>query len=200
MAAGKPFSQACENNKRPIAEVLGRVFTRPGLILEIGSGTGQHVVHFAEQMPHLNWQPSDRRQYLPGCRMWLAESGCGNIRPPLALDVLRPWPLDSADGVFSANTAHIMDWAMVRAMFRGVAAILQPGGYFCLYGPFQYAGAHTSDSNARFDANLRGRDPDMGVRDVTDLEHLAASLDTRLVADHAMPANNRLLVWQRCCV
>ncbi|HKJ72175.1 MAG TPA: DUF938 domain-containing protein [Gammaproteobacteria bacterium] len=198
MTATKPFSQACENNKDPILDVLRRVFPNPGRVVEIGSGTGQHAVHFGRHLPHLQWQPTDVADNLPGIRAWLAEAGLPNVAAPLELDVGDgPWPVSHADGVFSANTVHIMGWPEVESLFRGVAGLLPPGGAFCLYGPFAYGGEHTSDSNARFDASLRGRDPRMGIRDRDLLERLAGSQGLVLEADHAMPANNRTLVWRR---
>ncbi|MDX1607341.1 MAG: DUF938 domain-containing protein, partial [Candidatus Competibacterales bacterium] len=137
----KPYSEASEQNKEPILGVLRKIFTEPGLILEIGSGTGQHAVHFARQLAHLTWQPSDLGENLPGIKIWLEEADLPNIRPPLELDVTQEcWPVDRADGIYSANTAHIMSWQEVETMFRGVGRVLVPGGCFCLYGPFNYAG------------------------------------------------------------
>jgi hypothetical protein len=197
-ALEKPFSQACENNKGPILAVLREVFADPGLVVEIGSGTGQHAVHFAAQLPHLIWQPTDVADNLPGIRTWLGEADLPNLREPLTLDVAQgDWPVTAADYVFSANTAHIMGWPEVERLIGGVAALLPPGGAFCLYGPFAYGGEHTSDSNARFDASLKERDGRMGIRDVRDLEQLAEAAGLTLEADHAMPANNRTLVWRR---
>ncbi|MFA9460833.1 DUF938 domain-containing protein [Thiohalorhabdus sp. Cl-TMA] len=194
----KPFSQACENNKAPILEVLAEVFREPGTILEIGSGTGQHAVHFGRHLPHLTWQPTDVAENLPGIRAWLAEAGVANVREPLVLDLGQTdWPVAAADGVFSANTAHIVSWPQVERLFTGVASMLPGGAAFCLYGPFSYDGAHTSESNARFDEMLRGRDPHSGIRDLRDLEGLAEGVGLRLEADYAMPANNRTLVWRR---
>ncbi|KPV40464.1 methylase [Thiohalorhabdus denitrificans] len=194
----KPYSQACENNKDPILEVLAEVFREAGPILEIGSGTGQHAVHFGRHLPHLTWQPTDVADNLPGIRAWLAEAGPPNVRAPLVLDLdAEPWPVGEADGVFSANTVHIVSWPQVEQMFAGVAGILGEGAAFCLYGPFAYGGEHTSDSNARFDAMLRQRDPASGIRDLRDLETLGRRVGLRLEADYAMPANNRTLVWRR---
>ena len=125
MPSQKPFSQACENNKAPILSVLQQVFTTPAVVLEIGSGTGQHAVYFAEHMPHLYWQPSDQKQYLDGCRLRVNEAGLDNLRQPLELDVRNtPWPVSHCDGVFAANTAHIMHWPAVESMFIGVSGIL----------------------------------------------------------------------------
>lgn len=198
MPPDKPFSQACENNKGPILEKLSTVFDQPGTILEIGSGTGQHAVHFAEHLPHLSWQPSDHpRNYLL-CLPRLNDANLTNLRPPIALDVMNAnWPVSAITGVFSANTAHIMSWQEVEHMFEGVAAALDCDELFCLYGPFSYAGRHTSTSNAQFDRDLRRRNPAMGIRDMTDLKGLAAKNRMTLTMDFEMPANNRMTVWCR---
>jgi len=192
------YSDACERNKEPILTVLRQYFTTPGLILEIGSGTGQHAVYLAEQLPHLRWQPSDRAENLAAIEQWRQASGLATIQPVLELDVRHEsWPLARADGVFSANTAHIMSWAMVQDFIAGVGRVLRPGAYFCLYGPFNYQGQFTSSSNAQFDASLRSSDPNMGIRDFEAMDTLAQQSGMILIDDHAMPANNRILVWQR---
>jgi hypothetical protein len=194
----KPFSQACENNKGPILAVLRRHFAAVREVLEVGSGTGQHAAFFAAEMPHLVWQPSDRRENLAGIRAWVEDAGCPNLRAPLELDVTaRPWPIDTAGAVFSANTAHIMSWPVVQAFLAGVGELLGAGGLFCLYGPFNYAGSHTSESNARFDEWLRQRDPQSAIRDFERVDECAAAAGLTLLEDNAMPANNRLLVWRR---
>lgn len=198
MTPAMPFSQACENNWQPILNVLQRLLTDPGLVLEIGTGTGQHAVHFAGALPHLEWQPTDRPETIDACRARIQMADLSNLRPPIPLDVSRkPWPVDEADAVFSANTAHIMSWPEVEAMFEGVASLIGPGQLFCLYGPFHYQGQATSDSNREFDAHLRGRDPAMGIRDLADLVPMAANSGLELEEDVAMPANNRILVWRR---
>lgn len=201
----KPFSQACENNKRPILDVLKAVWpestTAQSLVLEVGAGTGQHAAFFASHLPWLTWQPTDQAVYLPGCRLWVEEAqaaGATNLKSPLALDVLQPeWPVASAQAGFSANTAHIMSWPAVEALFKGLGERLVPSAAFCLYGPFRYHGKHTSESNEQFDRHLRERDPVMGIRDLDELEPLAEASGFRLEADHSMPANNRTLVWRR---
>lgn len=199
MAETKPFSQACENNKQVILQTLATVFAEPGTILEIGTGTGQHAVHFARHLPHLTWQPSDHPKNHQLCLPWLAESGLANINTPLALDVSSTshWNLPPINGVFSANTAHIMSWPNVEAMFRGVPTKLQQGSAFCLYGPFNYDRQFTSASNQQFDAYLKQQDPTMGIRDIEDLKRLGGANGLELEADFQMPANNRLLVWRR---
>lgn len=193
----KPHSAACERNKEPILGVLRETFAAPGTVLEIGSGTGQHAVHFARHLPHLTWITADRADYLPGIQQWLEEAALPNLRGPLQLDVLQAdWPVAGPlDYLFSANTAHIMSWPAVEAMFAGAGARLKTGGRFALYGPFNRDGRFTSESNRAFDASLRERDPAMGLRDDHAIEELARRCGLALVADHAMPANNRLLCF-----
>ncbi|MEP1214893.1 MAG: DUF938 domain-containing protein [Marinobacter sp.] len=198
MAHDKPFSQACENNKQPILERIRSIFTSPGTILEIGTGTGQHAVHFASALPHLVWQPSDRPGASHHCLGWIKDAALTNLLPPVTLDVASErWPLDHLDGAYSANTAHIMAWEEVEAMFSGLAERMTTGMPFCLYGPFSYGGRHTSDSNRQFDHHLRSQAPHMGVRDMDDLLDLAERASFRLESDYEMPANNRLLVWRK---
>ena len=194
----KPFAESCEQNKRHILTVLRQLLTSHNQLLEIGSGTGQHAVYLAAAFPELQWQTSDREENHPGIHAWLAEQGSDNALRPLTLDVLqRPWPLLSAsfDAVFSANTAHIMGWDGVQAMFAGVGEALVDGGLFILYGPFNYRGRFTTEGNARFDQWLKSRDPQSGIRDIEALVRLAEDNGMRLHRDFAMPANNRMLVW-----
>jgi hypothetical protein len=197
----KPFAPACEENKAPILAVLAPLFADRRHVLELGSGTGQHAVHFAAALKHLVWQCSDVPAHLPGIGLWLAEASLPNLPPALALDVDGAWPMaDPAlpfDAAFSANTAHIMSWPQVQRMFAGVGALLPAGAPFALYGPFSYGGRHTSRSNADFDRALRLRDPDSGVRDVDDLTLSAEAAGLRLEDDIAMPVNNRTLVWRK---
>ncbi|ART78804.1 DUF938 domain-containing protein [Oceanisphaera avium] len=194
--ANKPFSQACENNKRPLLAMLARVFDRPATVLEIGSGTGQHGVFFAESLPHLQWQPSDRIENIPGMSLWFNEAALPNLLSPLVLDVSLPhWPAGQYQGVFTANTLHIMAWPEVKAMFAGLKRVLAPGAIVCIYGPFNYEGRFTSPSNQAFDAMLRSQASHMGIRDIADVTMFAERHGLTLQADHAMPANNRLLVF-----
>jgi SAM-dependent methyltransferase len=192
----KPFSEACEENKVPILQVLLRLFRGRQRVLEIGSGTGQHAVHFAAAMPHLIWQTSDLVENHPGICAWLEEAALVNTREPISLDVSSDWPLTTYDGVFSANTTHIMSWPEVERMFEGIGRVLKPQGCFALYGPFNYQGGYTSESNRNFDQWLKSRDPLSGIRDFEALNQLAAS--NRLVFDQdlEMPVNNRILVWR----
>lgn len=185
----KPFSEACERNRAPILAVLKRIFSDRRRVLEIGSGTGQHAAYFSSALDHLHWQASDVAEHLAGIRMWGVD--------PVELDVDQPWPPLEVDAVFSANTAHIMSWPQVERMFEGIGGLLPPNGVFALYGPFNFAGRHTSDSNARFDAMLRARDPASGLRDFEAVSALALRCGMKLEEDNAMPANNRLLVFRK---
>ena len=191
-------AEACERNKAPILEVLRTEFAASRSVLEIGSGTGQHAVHFAAHLPHLSWQPSEVAALLPALAERVRLEGSANLRLPIALDVrATPWPHAEADAIFSANTLHIMGWDEVEDFFRGVGAALGPGGVLCVYGPFNYQGRYTSASNAQFDAWLKTRDPHSALRDFEAVNARAAAQQLLLTADHAMPANNRTLVWRR---
>ena len=193
-----PFSDACERNKGPILEVLRTAFAGCTRVVEIGSGTGQHAMHFACHLPHLSWQPTDRLDYLAGLAARIAAEGPPNLASPVELDVLQlPWPAVRGDAVFSANTLHIMSWPAVEALFSGLPRLLETGGVLAIYGPFKYAGQFTSESNAAFDAMLRARDPHSGVRDFEAVNALAEVAGLTLAADHAMPAYNQLLVWKK---
>ncbi|MBV9697470.1 MAG: DUF938 domain-containing protein [Gammaproteobacteria bacterium] len=192
-----PLSEACERNKEPILAVLRGAFARAHRVLEVGSGTGQHAVHFAAHLPQLHWQPSEMPALLAPLADYIAAHPLPNLAAPLALDVrVQPWPAVGADALFTANTLHIMDWNGVQAFFAGAGATLRGGGVLCVYGPFRYDGAYTSDSNAQFDAFLRARDPASGLRDVTALRALATAQGLRLADDHDLPANNRALVFE----
>lgn len=194
----KPFAESCVQNRDPILAVLRQVFADRSHVLEIASGTGQHAVYFGAALPHLTWQTSELPENHAGIRLWLAEADLPNVRAPLALDVNDPvWPIDRTDAIFNANTVHIIGWPAVEHLFAGIGRVLAPGGKLAIYGPFNYGGRYTSDSNARFDAWLKARDPASGVRDFEALDALARGQGLCLLADHAMPSNNRTLVWQR---
>lgn len=198
MTGPLPYSEACERNRHPILEVLRVAFADRRRVLEMGAGTGQHAVHFARHLPWLAWQPTDRREQLAGLAARVAAEGPPNLAPPVELDVLAaPWPVLEADAVFTANTLHIMSWRAVEALFAGLEPRLPAGAVLAVYGPFHYGGRPTSDSNAAFDAMLRERDPASGVRDFEAVDAFARVAGLALQGDHAMPANNRLLVWRR---
>jgi len=221
----KPFSLSCDRNREPILAVLRTHFVARRHVLEIGSGTGQHAVHFAAAMPWLTWQCSDVADNLPGIRAWLEDAALPNTPTPIALDVAHGPSFDRLrthgdlpfDAVFSANTLHIMGWTEVEAFFAGVGTALERGpfhtplagegqapkgpgrgdGTLVVYGPFNYGGAYTSDSNREFDGWLKARDPRSGIRDFEAVDALACAIGLRLVDDIAMPANNRCIVWRR---
>ena len=192
-----PFSQACENNQQPILAVLKKHLPASGLVLEIGSGTGQHAAYFSKHLPDIQWQPSDRAINLDGINAWRQHAAHPNFLTPLTLDVNHRWPNLSADAAFSANTLHIMSWAEVQQFFRQLPSVVKTGGLICIYGPFNYKGKYTSDSNAIFDQNLKTRDPLSGIRDFEAVDNLAKNGGLQLLADYSMPANNRCLVWER---
>ncbi len=199
-----PFSAAAENNKKPILQILKPAFAECRAVLEIGSGTGQHAVHFAAAMPHLTWQPSDLLEHFAALDQRVVESDLENIRSPMELDVTDlPWPVptaddpDAYDGIFSANVLQIVPWEGVESFFDGVAETLAPGGVLCVYGPFKYEGAFTTPSNEAFDKSLKEKNPASGIRDFEAVNALASAAGLKLVADHAMPANNQLLHWVR---
>ena len=192
----KPYSVACDNNRQPILEIIEVLFANCKEILEIGSGTGQHAVYFAEKLLHLIWHSSDLQENHAGIELWLSEAKLPNTPPPLILDVTRAhWPELNVDAVFCANTIHIIGWDSVKAMMAGVGKLLPDNGMLVLYGPFNYNNAYTSDSNARFDIWLKQRDPESGIRNFEDVEQLANAANLYIQHDYAMPANNRLLCW-----
>ena len=193
----KPYAPACERNREPILAVLRECFADRRDVLEVGSGTGQHAVHFAAAMPWLSWQCSDRAEHLPGIRLWLDEAGLPNTPAPIELDVSGAWARRRFDAVFSANTLHIMGWPEVQQFFEGVDAVLATDGVLAAYGPFNYGGEYTSDSNREFDAWLKARDTRSGIRDFEAVDALAREIGLTLMDDVAMPANNRMLVWRR---
>lgn len=199
MLATKPWSESCEQNRKPILSVIKPILANRKKLLEIGSGTGQHAVYFAPEFPYLTWHTSDCQENLPGINMWLEECESVNICPPLELDVERSaWPDIKVDAIYSANTLHIMPWTGVEAFFKGTGTILETDGCLLVYGPFNYNRQYTSDSNAQFDVWLKQRDPRSGIRHFEDLAALAKNAGLELVEDFAMPANNRILYWRKC--
>ncbi|MHB8914485.1 MAG: DUF938 domain-containing protein [Thiobacillus sp.] len=194
----KPYAESCEQNRAPILAVLREALAEQRHILEIGSGTGQHAVYFGAELPHLRWQTADVRVHHPGIHAWLTDAALSNVLPPLVLDVNETdWLDGNYDAVFTANTLHIMSAAEVEKCFTGIGQVLVAGGVLVVYGPFNYCGQYTSESNARFDQWLKSRDPASGIRNFEFVDALARQQGLTLLHDHAMPANNRTLVWSK---
>ena len=190
----KPYSESCDQNREPILATITPILTTKHSVLEIGSGTGQHAVYFAAKMPHLKWYTSDCLPYHEGIKLWLQEACLPNVIAPLELDVsTSQWPNINVDAVFTANSIHIMNDEDVVNFMSGVGQLLGVDGSLMIYGPFNYAGQYTSESNERFDQWLKRRDPESGIKHFEDLLSLADENGMQLVADHEMPANNRLL-------
>lgn len=194
----KPYAEYSAQNRAPIQAVLEEVFADRRRVLEIASGTGQHAVYFGAALPHLSWQTSELPHNHAGILAWLDEARLANVLPPVTLDVNDPvWPLGGFDAVFNANTVHIVSWPAVERMFAGIGRVLELGGLLCLYGPFNYGGRYTAESNARFDVWLKNRDPASGVRDFEALNALAEAQGLVLFKDFDMPSDNHTLVWRR---
>ncbi len=192
------FAAAAQRNASPLLEILRHDFVGRRKVLEIGSGTGQHAVVFADQLAHLEWQPSDVAENCPGIRAWIADSQLGNVLPPLELDVRYDDAGDARfDAAFSANTAHIMGIEAVEKMFDVLGKALEPGALFCLYGPFRIDGEFNTPSNAAFDASLRQRHASMGIRDLEMLDTFARDNGMQRDRLYAMPANNHAVLWRK---
>ncbi len=194
----KQYQESCERNKSPILAVLNQVLTREGLVLEIGSGTGQHAAYFAKHLPHLRWQPTDLAENLASIDAWAAEVRAANLLPPRILDLWSDtWPIESAQAVVCINTIHIVAWPAVQRLFNGVARVLGPGGVLFVYGPYRYRDRPLEPSNEEFDRWLKVRDPASGIRDFEAANALAAANGLQLAGDRPMPANNRSIWWVR---
>ena len=195
----KVHAPACERNRAPILESLQNLLnSATGTLLEIGSGTGQHAVYIAPAFPHLKWQTSDLKDKIANIELWRKESGIANINSAIELDISQhPWPIKNINTVFSSNTLHIVAWPLVIDFFTGVERVLCDKGLCIVYGPFNYQGKFTSNSNKQFDAWLKTQDPQSGIRDFEAVNEVACRQNLELKKDIEMPANNRLLVWQK---
>lgn len=194
---GKPDAPSCARNREPILAVLRDHFADRRGVLEIGSGTGQHAIFFAAALPWLIWQASERLENLAGIQAWLNEAALPNTPAPLGLDVNETWPTQRFDAVFSANTLHIMSWDEVERLFACLPDVMASDAKLAIYGPFNYGGRFTSESNAAFDAWLKESGSHRGIRDFEAVNTLARQAGLILVEDRAMPSNNRCLVWRR---
>jgi hypothetical protein len=189
----KPFSPSCERNKDPILSVIQPLLTNRTRVLEVGAGTGQHAVYFAEKMPWLKWQCSELQENLAGLEMWITEAALSNLPTPIHLDVSTSSLIPEFDVVYTANTLHIMSIEKVTDFFKLIGESAGSVKQVLLYGPFNYAGEYTSASNAQFDSWLKNRDPVSGIRDFEWIIDLATQNHLTLENDVEMPANNRLL-------
>jgi len=191
----KPYSDACEQNKYAIFSIIEIEFKNCRNLLEIGSGTGQHAVYFAEQLPAITWQTSDKIENLVGLNAWINEAGLSNLKTPIELDVTNEWPESTYDGIFSANSLHIMNDIEVDYFFKGVNQCLVKSNKLCVYGPFNYGNNYTSKSNENFDLWLKNRDPLSGIKNFENLNSVAEKNNLEFKEDIEMPENNRILIW-----
>lgn len=194
----KPFSQSSENNKNPILQIIETIFLQSVTVWEIGSGSGQHACYFAQKLPHLQWQTTDKEENLSGINQWVEEANLSNLVKSQKLNVVdENWPCQQIDALFTANTLHIMSWQEVECFFSGLEKYLTANAQVCLYGPFNYHGRYTSTSNMQFDQWLKTRDPQSGIRHFEAIEQLAKASALEIKNDFSMPANNRLLHLQK---
>ena len=194
----KPFSQACENNKQPILEVIASYFKVGDRVIEIGSGTGQHALFFCKNLLEVNWIPSEISKNMSTLAAGLAGEKLENLQPARVVDVRqKEWPDRELNGLFSANCLHIMPEAFNADFFRGAGEMLIPGAFLCVYGPFKYEGKYTAESNAGFDEWLKNRDTLSGIRDFEKVNQLAEENAFKLIEDKTMPANNQCLIWRK---
>jgi hypothetical protein len=198
-AEAKRFAPATVRNREAIRAVLADILPTSGTVLEIASGTGEHIVHFAEAFPHLRWQPSDYDEAgLASIAAWAGESGLANILPPVQIDATAPdWPLEATDAVLCINMVHIAPWAATKGLFAGAARLLSPKCPLFLYGPYHEADRPTAESNQAFDRSLKERDPDWGLRLLDDVEAVANYHGFALANRISMPANNLSLEFRR---
>lgn len=198
MNAEKPFSAAAERNHKFISAVLRQILTDNGVILEIGSGTGQHAAYLAKDFPAYQWQPTDLQERLDDINKWVAESGASNVLPARVLDLGNEnWPVESADAILCINTIHIVAWPLVENLFRGAGRVLKPGRVMYVYGPYEYSDRPLEPTNAEFNEWLKMRDPKSGIRKFDEVNRLAKENGLVLEGDEAMPSNNRSIWWRK---
>ncbi|WDF74008.1 DUF938 domain-containing protein [Novosphingobium sp. KACC 22771] len=192
------IAPAAARNRDPILDVLRDALPPSGVVLELASGSGEHIVHFARALPHLQWRPSDPSpEARASIAAWTAAEGLDNVAPPLALDAAGDWPVGHADAIVCINMIHISPWAATEGLMRGAGAILPAGGLLYLYGPYRRAGVALEPSNEAFDADLLARDPEWGLRDLDDVSACAAGHGLRVEAVLPMPANNLSVLLRR---
>jgi len=199
MTDARLHAPATARNRDPILDVLRAVLPDQGLVLEIASGSGEHVVHFSAGLPGLTFVPSDpSAEARASIAAWVAETGVGNVVAPMAIDAaFPPWPIDHADAIVCINMIHISPWAATEGLFAGASAILPADAPFCLYGPYKRNGRHTAPSNETFDGWLRGQNPEWGVRDLERVADLADAAGFGAPEIVEMPANNLVVIFRR---
>ncbi len=194
----KRFSKACERNKEPIGDVLADILPDDGLVLEVGSGTGQHAVAFARRFPHIRWQPTDRPGRLDSIRAWRADADLDNLNEPLEFDLFDDAPpVDRADAVVAINVIHIAPADAIAPLFTHADAVLDEGAPVILYGPYRYRDRELEPSNEQFDRHLQARNPESGLRVFEDVDDIAADHGFEHVATKRLPANNDIHWWRR---
>lgn len=199
MNNNKPFAPSADRNKDAILEVLRKELSADERVLEYGSGTGQHACHFAQALPGICWQPSDMADKLPGIQQWINDADCSNVLPPIEIDLAQAdKPLPVATACYSANTLHIINQKLVELLFTHAAKVLPKNGKLIIYGPFRFDGQHISPGNEAFDQKLNRENPGGGIRDVTELDHLATLINFSPARIIPMPSNNHLLIWEKC--
>ncbi|MAD46662.1 MAG: methylase [Oceanospirillaceae bacterium] len=193
-----PVAESCLRNQQAIYEVLSQELADDAVVLELGSGTGQHAAFMTPRLPRLRWQPSELAENIPAINAWREHIGRENFLPPLILDIAQDlWPVKQVDAVFSANLVHFVGWDKVRAMMAGIGRVLKPAGRAIFYGPYNYHGEFTSEGNRQLDEWLKSRDPSSGIKDFEQIQMTARKEKLRLLKDIAMPANNRILILQK---
>ena len=193
----KPYSASCEQNKMVILSTIQPYLFDGAVVLEIGSGTGQHAVYFASLNPQIVWQPSDRVEYLQGINTWIRDASYSNLKAVIELDVLKVWPNESFDLLFTANSFHIMDDEAVKTCLKKSRSCIKLNGFLIVYGPFNYNKQYTSTSNERFDGMLKANDPNSGIKDIEWVCDIASQSGLNFIDDIEMPANNRILIWKK---
>lgn len=194
----KPFAQSCIENQAVILKQLSILCPNTANVLEVGSGTGQHAIYFAKNLPYLTWHTSDREEYHSGIKMWLDEAKLNNVLYPLPLDVSQStWPDLSIDVIFTANTMHIMSQNDVENFIIGAGDLLKKEGLFIVYGPFNYNAQYTSQSNANFDVWLKKNNPLSGIKNFEFIETLAQGRGMEIIKQIDMPANNKILCFKK---
>ncbi|MCP4297041.1 MAG: DUF938 domain-containing protein [Proteobacteria bacterium] len=194
----RPYSGPSDRNKQPILKVLENYLSATSHVFEIASGGGVHAIYFTKELPGLTWQISETRESIEALKYWVKDDISSQLPEPMELDATwETWPLNQVENFFSSNTAHYLPWNAVSSMFKGVGTHLKKDGYFFLYGPFNYQGRFTSESNRNFDSHLKSGDPKRGIRDLDDLLKIAGQSSLYLYHDHEMPSNNRILVWRK---